>query len=342
MSGTSGRLLSLLSLLQARRDWPGRLLAERLEVSERTVRRDVDRLRDLGYPVRATMGPDGGYRLEAGSELPPLLFDDDQAVAIALALNVAATSGTVEADAAWRALTTVRQVMPGRLQRRIDAVHVLGMPHADTGPGGRLDSSLLLAVTDAAHTHEQLRFDYLPVGAEKAGDDDLPTNRHEVPPRRVEPHHVLHRGGRWYLLAWDVEAADWRTFRLDRMAALRTPTGPRFSPREVPGGDPVAFVEARFRGQADPSAGTMWPCRGTAIVRLPATAVAPYLPDESVEALGPVDGVGRCRVRMGAWSWAGLAASMAQLDADLEAVEPPDLVEAFAGLAARAAAVGRL
>ncbi|OMH36939.1 YafY family protein [Tersicoccus sp. Bi-70] len=339
MSGTSGRLLSLLSLLQARRDWPGRLLAERLEVSERTVRRDVDRLRDLGYPVRATMGPDGGYRLEAGAELPPLLFDDDQAVAIALALHIAATSGAADADAAWRALTTVRQVMPARLRRRIDAVQVLGMPHADARPGQHTDTSVLLAVTDAAHAHEQLRFDYRTVddgtASGETGDESaVPATR---PPRRVEPHHVLHRGGRWYLLAWDVDRGDWRTFRVDRMTGLRTPTGPRFRPREVPGGDVVAFVEARFRGQADPAAGSAWPCRGTVIARLPATEAAPYLPDGAVEALDAQT----CRVRMGAWSWPGLAASFAQLDADVEVVEPPDLVEAFRDLARRAATAGR-
>src|SRR6476659_11209323 len=121
-SGTSGRLLRLLSLLQARRDWPGDVLAERLEVSPRTVRRDVDRLRDLGYPVRAIKGPDGGYRLDAGTELPPLLFDDEQAVALAIALQIATTTGAGIEEAAARALNTVRQVMPARLRHRIDTL----------------------------------------------------------------------------------------------------------------------------------------------------------------------------------------------------------------------------
>ncbi len=185
MSGTSGRLLSLLSLLQARRDWPGQLLADRLEVSERTVRRDVDRLRELGYPVAATMGPHGGYRLDAGVDLPPLLFDDEQAVALAVALQLAATSGAGISDAAWRALATVRQVMPARLRRRVDSVQVLTMSR-DGAP--EIDVAVLVAVTDATRAHEQLRFDYRPATGASA--------QHE-PPRRVEPQHVLHRGGRW-------------------------------------------------------------------------------------------------------------------------------------------------
>ena len=187
MPTTSGRLLALLSLLQARRDWPGTLLADRLEVSERTIRRDVDRLRDLGYPVRATMGPDGGYRLDPGADLPPLLFDDEQAVALAVALQLAAESGAGIADAAWRALGTVRQVMPGRLRRRVDSVRVVGMPRAGTVD---TDTAVLLAVTDAVRAREQLRFDYRGVSG-GAGAEPVR--------RRVEPHHVLHRGGRWYL-----------------------------------------------------------------------------------------------------------------------------------------------
>ncbi len=146
MSGTPGRLLSWLSLLQARRDWPGNLLAARLEVSDRTVRRDIDRLRQLGYPVRAAMGPAGGYRLGAGADLPPLLFDDEQAVALAVALQLAATTGAGIADAAWRALGTVRQVMPARLRRRVDAVEVLTMPRAGAA---EVNMAVLLAVTDA-------------------------------------------------------------------------------------------------------------------------------------------------------------------------------------------------
>jgi predicted DNA-binding transcriptional regulator YafY len=322
MSGTSGRLLSLLSLLQARRDWPGHLLAERLEVSERTVRRDVDRLRELGYPVQATMGPDGGYRLKAGADLPPLLFDDEQAVALAVALQLAAATGAGIADAAWRALSTVRQVMPGRLRRRVDAVVVVGMPRAGAP---QTDTAVLLAVTDAARAHEQLRFDYRPA----VPDPDATADR---PPRRVEPHHVLHRGGRWYLLAWDLDRNDWRTFRVDRITP-RSPNGPRFAPRDVPGGDAATFVAARFRGHADPNAGDRWPCQGTVILHLPASEIAPYLTEGTFEPLGP----DRCRLVMGAWSWPGLAASLARADADIEVIEPPELAQAFAELARRAA-----
>ena len=156
MPTTSGRLLALLSLLQARRDWSGTLLAERLEVSERTIRRDVDRLRDLGYPVRATMGPDGGYRLDAGADLPPLLFDDEQAVALAVALQLAAVSGAGIADAAWRALGTVRQVLPARLRRRVDAVQIVGMPRAGTAEA---DTAVLGAVNERERDRQTQRVD---------------------------------------------------------------------------------------------------------------------------------------------------------------------------------------
>lgn len=320
MSGTPGRLLSLLSLLQARRDWPGGLLATRLEVSERTIRRDIDRLRQLGYPVEAVMGPDGGYRLGPGADLPPLLFDDEQAVALAVALQLAATTGADIADAAWQALGTVRQVMPGRLRRRVDAVQVLAMPR--TG-AAEVDMTVLLPVTDATRGHEQLRFDYRAPGPTDPTAYDAP--------RRVEPHHVVHRDGRWYLLAWDLERADWRTFRIDRMSP-RTPTGPRFTPREIPGGDVAAFMTARFRGHSTPGAGDRWPCQGTVILHVPAAEVAPYLLEGMVEPLGP----DRCRLVMGAWTWAALAASIARTDADIDGVEPAELAQAFRELAHRA------
>jgi predicted DNA-binding transcriptional regulator YafY len=163
--GTSGRLLTLLSLLQARRDWPGDALAERLAVSPRTVRRDVDRLRDLGYPVRATKGPDGGYRLDAGADLPPLLFDDEQAVAVAVALQTATTSVAGIEEGALRALATVRQVMPARLRHRIDTLTVT--PVASTPVTQRqLEPGVLQALSAAIHSCESLRFDYLPIGAD--------------------------------------------------------------------------------------------------------------------------------------------------------------------------------
>jgi predicted DNA-binding transcriptional regulator YafY len=303
MPKTSGRLLSLLSLLQMRRDWPALLLAERLDVSTRTVRRDVDRLRELGYPIRTTKGPDGGYRLGAGTELPPLLFDDEQAVALAVALQSAiATSGVGEAAA--RALNTIRQVMPARLRNRIDAVQVTAV-----AGGSDVDVQVIMTLSAAVHAREVLRFDYV-------------TER-----RRVEPHNLVTRGGRWYLVGWDLDRDDWRIFRVDRIDP-HTPTGPRFTPRELPGGNVASFVAGRFKG----SDGTGdWPCRGEVILSLPAAVAARFAGDGVVEELDP----DRCRLVLGAWSWAGLAAGIGRFDADIEVVGPPELKDAFARLARR-------
>ncbi|PWW53064.1 helix-turn-helix transcriptional regulator [Actinokineospora spheciospongiae] len=319
MPKTSTRLLALLSLLQARRDWPGALLAERLDVSARTVRRDVDRLRELGYPIAAVKGPDGGYRLDAGAELPPLLFDDDQAVALAVALQLAAASGADIGEAAARALNTVRQVMPARLRHRIDTLRVTAVDRSDA----RVDSAVLTALSAAVHAREVLRFDYTPA---------TPPERADPPPRRVEPHHLVTRAGRWYLLAWDLDRDDWRTFRADRITP-RTPTGPRFTPRELPGGDVPAFVANRFRG-SDPTGG--WPCRGEVILDLPAAVVSAYIGDGVVEELGP----DRCRLLLGSWSWTGLATALGRFDTDVEVVGPPELRDAFAHLARRYAHAG--
>ena len=304
MPKTSARLLSLLSLLQARRDWPGQVLADRLEVSSRTVRRDVDRLRELGYRIQTTKGPDGGYRLDAGTELPPLLFDDEQAIALAVALRIAATTGAGIEEAAARALNTVRQVMPARLRHRIDTLQVTAVRR----PAARFDSGVLVSLSAAVHACEVLRFDY-------AGG---------TAPRRVQPHHVVTWGGRWYLVAWDLDRDDWRTFRVDRITP-RTPTGPRFTSRELPGGDVATFIASRFQG-----AGGL-PCRGEVILDLPAEAVSPYAADGLVEALGP----DRCRLVLGSWSWAGLAAGIGRFDADVEVIGPVELREAFAQLARR-------
>ncbi|MCP2241808.1 helix-turn-helix transcriptional regulator [Lentzea aerocolonigenes] len=307
MTQASGRLLSLLSLLQARRDWPGQLLAERLNVTPRTVRRDIDRLRELGYPVVAVKGPDGGYRLEAGTDVPPLLFDDDQAVAVTVALQLAAGSGADIADAATRALATMRQVMPNRLRHRIDAVQVTVV---DRSPQ-KIDSAVLLALSAAVRAREVLRFDY----------------EHESP-RRIEPHHLINRAGRWYLVGWDLGRDDWRVYRADRMTP-KTPTGPRFSPREVPGGDVVAFVNARFKGAA--GGRDAWPCQGEAVIDLPAAEVAPFAGDGIVE---PIDD-DRCRLVAGSWSWVGLAASLGRFDAAVHIVGPAELRDAALVLARR-------
>jgi predicted DNA-binding transcriptional regulator YafY len=309
MASTS-RLLALLSLLQARRDWPGALLAARLEVSERTVRRDVDRLRELGYDVHAVKGPDGGYRLDAGAELPPLLFDDDQAVAIAVALRAAATAGAGIEEGADRALATLRQVLPARLRSRVDALEVAVIPRA----GPVADPAVLLAVSAAVRDSRVLRFDY---GAPSE----------ERPPRRAEPCAVVASGGRWYLVAWDLDRRDWRIFRVDRIRPS-SHAGAPFAPREIPGGDAAAYVAGRFRGAGGPGP---WPCSGEVLLARPAAEVAPFVEDGAVE----VAGADRCRVVHGAWSWTSLAARIGQLDAEVEVVGPPELRAAFAALAAR-------
>jgi predicted DNA-binding transcriptional regulator YafY len=306
MLETSARLLALLSLLQARRDWPGQLLAERLDISPRTVRRDVDRLRELGYPIQATKGPDGGYRLDAGSELPPLLFDDEQAVALAVALQMAVATGAGIGEAAMRALTTVRQVMPARLRHRVDELQFTAV---ESRPATQVDPAMLLAVGATIRAREVLRFDY------------------QDRPRKAEPHHLVTWNGRWYLVAWDLDRADWRTYRADRITP-KIPNGPRFTPREIPGGDVATFVGNHFRGSDGTST---WPCNGEVVLHVPATEVAPYAGDAVVEELGP----DRCRLTIGSWSWIGLASSLGRFDADVEVIGPPELRAACAQLAER-------
>ncbi len=315
MHRTSSRLLALLSLLQTRPDWSGEDLAERLDITPRTVRRDVDRLRELGYPIMAFKGPSGGYRLDAGTHLPPLLFDDDQAVALALALQTAAAGTTLAEDAA-RALATIRQVMPPRLRHRMDRMRITAVHPPGSGDTPQADAHVLTDLSTAIHTHAELRFDYAADGTATTGQR-----------RRVQPHHLVTRRGRWYLLAWDLDREDWRTFRVDRIQP-RTPTGPRFTPRELPGGDVAAFVMSRFRGS---DATTDWPCQGQVVLNLPATTVAPFAQDGIVEELGP----DHCRLTLGSWSWTGLAAAIGRFDTDIEVIGPPELNDAFAHLATR-------
>lgn len=309
----TARLLRLLSLLQTRRDWPGALLAERLEVTPRTVRRDVEHLRELGYGITSVRGRDGGYRLDAGTHLPPMLFDDEQAVALTVALQSATVSGVAISEAAARALLTVRQVLPSRLRHRMDALDATTLPgvaHADVQP------EVLLAVSAAVRDREVLRFDYASQGDEPGGA-----------PRRTEPHHVVVAGGHWYLLAWDLDADGWRIFRLDRLTP-RVPTGPRFVPREVPSGDVAAYVAARFKGSTQ---GDVWPCRGRAVIALPSRDVLPFAGDGVVEEID----ARHCRLTAGSWSWMALAASFGRFDAELTEVGPPELRDAFTTLAAR-------
>lgn len=312
MTSTS-RLLTLLSLLQARRDWPGPLLAERLEVTARTVRRDVDRLRELGYAITAVKGPDGGYRLAAGSELPPLLFDDEQAMAIAVALQGVSSSGVDLDEAAARALTTVRQVMPPRLRHRLDNVRF-----ADTGRPHRVDPKVLEAITTAVRDQRTIRFDY--------GDD------HDSMPRRVEPHAIVARNGRWYLIAWELEKRDWRIYRLDRMNP-RTPAGAPFARRPIPTGDARTFLAARSKGSDEAD---VWPYYGEVLLHLRPVDIAPWLGDGEMEQVSERV----CRVRVGSWSWAGLISWVLRFDVPFTVVGPPEFVQALPGFAGRISGAG--
>ncbi|HEV7774049.1 MAG TPA: YafY family protein [Conexibacter sp.] len=241
MTATSGRLLQLLALLQARRDWPGPALADRLGVSGRTIRRDVERLRELGYPVDALSGPAGGYRLRAGTAMPPLLLDDEEAVAIAVGLRGAASGagGMVSGieETAVRALVKLEQILPSHLRRRVSALRAATatLPGWTGGnSGATVDPDALTVLASACRDREIVRFAY----RRRDGTDSR---------RRVEPHSLVSLGHRWYLVAWDDERTDWRTFRLDRLERP-TPMGTRFAAREVPGGDPAAFVAKNLRG----------------------------------------------------------------------------------------------
>jgi predicted DNA-binding transcriptional regulator YafY len=225
-------MLRLLSLLQTHRYWPGGELADRLEVSPRTLRRDVDRLRELGYPVDAARGVAGGYQLQAGAAVPPLLLDDEEAVAIAVGLRTAA-AGAVAGfeETSVRALAKVIQLLPPRLRRRIDALQAVTSPGV-WGGGPTLDAGALTTIAMACRGEERMRFEYTP----REGEASM---------RYVEPHRLVSLGRRWYLIAWDLDRGDWRSFRVDRLATPAL-TGARFRPREIPGGDPVAWLRSRI------------------------------------------------------------------------------------------------
>ncbi|MFK4728758.1 WYL domain-containing protein [Agromyces mediolanus] len=340
MTDGSARMLSLLSLLQARREWPAAELAGRLGVSTRTIRRDVERLRELGYRVSAAMGPDGGYRLAAGEELPPLRFDDEQAVAIAIALSAVGGTGAAIEEDAERALATVRQVLPSRLRHRVD-----GLRFANGPSGVRTDPEVILAVSAAVREGRVLRFDYRGSGSGSGGGSGSGSGSgggggaglaaDGAPPRRVEPHELVARDGRWYLVAFDLEREEWRVYRLDRMAP-RTPHGARFAARRIPGGDALAFLAGRFRGAAE-GAGDAWPCIGEVLVRAEAAELAPWLEaGELVEA-----GDGRCRLALGSWSWAGVAARLLQFERPFELLGPPELLAAAEAAGGRLSSAGR-
>ena len=313
-------------MLQMRKEWPGPLLADRLGVSQRTVRRDVDRLRDLGYNVHATHGPDGGYRLDSGSALPPLLFDDEQVMAIAIALRSARTTGAGIEEAAERALTTVQQVLPSRLRHRINALQFTTAPaRLSEGSSSIVPVEVLTGISEAIRSTEILRFTYS--GAVPIAPHDDATLDPRAPLRRVEPHHLVASGGRWYLIAWDLERDDWRSFRADRIA-LRSSTGPRFTPRSVPGGSATEFLRSRFTGAVP---GETWPCVGRVLLYAPAHEILPFAGDGIVEAVTS----NHTRFEVGSWSWIALAASLNRFDTDLEVIDPPELRDAFAVLARR-------
>ena len=221
MLETSARLLRLLSLLQIPRAWTGADLADRLEVTTRTLRNDVERLRLLGYPVHGTRGTAGGYRLGVGANLPPLLLDDEEAVAVTVGLRTAADGGIAGVDdSAMRALAKIERILPNHIRRRVAALHENTdvVPGDEVGP--RVDGEVLSVIAAACRDHERLRFDYL--------DHDQNATR-----RSVEPYRLVNWGWRWYLVAYDLERNDWRTFRVDRLVP-RMPSGPRFAPRRMP------------------------------------------------------------------------------------------------------------
>ena len=226
---TSSRLLTLLSLLQGRRDWPGGELADRLEVSGRTIRRDVERLRELGYPVESMTGPAGGYQLRAGTAMPPLLLDDDEAIAIAVGLRTAA-GGSVTGieETSVRALVKLEQVLPSHLRRRVRALQTSTMTLAPAPGGPQVDPQHLTVIAAACRDHERVRFTY-------RARDDASTRR------EAEPHSLVNVGRRWYLVCFDCAREDWRTFRVDRMTRPAT-TGVRFEPRALPARDAAAYV----------------------------------------------------------------------------------------------------
>jgi predicted DNA-binding transcriptional regulator YafY len=309
----SARLLRLLSLLQTPRDWTGTELAERLEVSTRTVRNDIERLRSLGYPVHATRGAVGGYRLEAGAVVPPLLLEDDEAIAVAVGLRTSAGGavGGIE-ETALRALAKLEQVLPERLRRRVNAVQAFTVlvPPRENEP--TVDPDVLTLLAGACRDRQRLRFGY--------------RDREGAPSRReAEPYRLVNWGRRWYLVAWDVERQDWRTFRVDRIVP-RLPLGARFVARPLPDEDVAAYVA---RGVT----GSNWGFRARVIVHAPAATVA--------ERIGPWIGTveaiddGSCLLDAGASSPEMMAVYLGLLDADFTVTDPPELVDHLRRLAER-------
>ena len=313
MLETSARLLRLLSLLQTPREWTGGELGERLGVSPRTIRSDVDKLRELGYPVLATRGPAGGYRLGAGAAMPPLLLDDDEAVAVAVGLRTAAVGAIAGIEeASLRALAKLEQVLPSRLRARVSGLRsiITPVPFASAAPP--VNPDVLAAVAAACRVRERLRFSYL-------SHDGTATSR------EAEPYQLVSWGRRWYLVAFDVGREDWRTFRVDRITP-RTPGGGRFTPRPLPASDLADWVARRV-------ATAVWPYRARVTVFAPAAAVS--------ERIGPYVGIvtavsgESCTLDTGSDSLATLAVYLGFLGWDFRVDSPPELASEVRALAAR-------
>jgi predicted DNA-binding transcriptional regulator YafY len=311
MVQTSARLLRLLSLFQAQRYWSGADLASRLDVTARTLRRDVDRLRSLGYPVHSTSGTAGGYQLGAGAHLPPLLLDDDEAVAVALGLRTAASgSVTGTEEASVRALLKLEQVLPPRLRHRVAALHGFIVPLVRRGP--TVDAERLSTIAGACRDHECIRFLY----NDRAGAPSA---------RSVEPHRLVHTGYRWYLAAWDLSRNDWRTFRVDRIAGkLKTST--QFKPRRPPEGDFAAYVSKSL-------ASVPYPFHARVTLFAPVETVAKRVPP-SAGVLESVDN-DCCMLKAGYHSVEGLTLHLLWLGVEFRVHEPPELITHLRRMAER-------
>ena len=299
---TSSRLLTLLSLLQGRRDWPGSELADRLEVSPRTIRRDVERLRTLGYPVESMTGPAGGYQLRAGTAMPPLLLDDDEAIAIAVGLRTAA-GGSVTGieETAVRALVKLEQVLPSHLRRRVQALQNATVTLNVYG-GPTVDPQCLTLLAAACRDHERVRFAY--------------TARDRADSRReAEPHALVNAGRRWYLVAWDCGREDWRTFRVDRIAKPAS-TGVRFKERTLPAKDAAEYVSHSLQSYT-----ARYEARVT--VQAPASELAGR---RWLGEVTPLD-EHRSEVRTSDDNLDWLAMRIAMISAPYEVHEPPELIE---------------
>ncbi|MCX4984516.1 YafY family protein [Streptomyces sp. NBC_00572] len=298
MANTSSRTLRLLSLLQTHRHWPGPELCGRLGISERTLRRDIDRLRELGYPVGAARGTDGGYQLAPGAVLPPLLLDDEEAVALAVGIGDAAQSGIAGIeDASLRALTKVVRVLPPRLRARVDALRAMTVSASAAGPA--VAAGVLTAVAQACRDEERLRFGYTARGS-------------AATEREVEPHRVVALGGRWYLVAYDLDRHDWRSFRLDRLTGP-TATGARFLSRPLPAGDAAAFVRE--------ASGAPAPYTVEVLVHAPSARVR-----RTVGRWGTVEPVDRdsCRLTMTSTSLDWPTQALGNVGAEFEVLGPPE------------------